>query len=947
MSCWHHTLVRVLVVLGFVTGAVSAGEAQKERVSFEADLQPLLKAKCFRCHGAEVRKGELSLHTAAGIRKGSESGAVVVPGDSAKSRLFELVHKREMPPEKKEALSDREVDLIRRWIDGGATMGKEVAPNKLEVSQHDVIPIVLLRCTACHGRQKQEAGLDLRTRAAMLKGGKSGPAFVPGKPDESLILKRIRAEEMPPRSRLTEVSVKPMEAEELSKLTRWIELGAPEAVEEPEVAGTATDPLVRAEDRDFWSFQPPQAVTAPNVKHADRVRNSIDAFVLQKLEEKGLSLSPEADRLTLIRRAAFDLTGLPPEPAEVEAFLADRADDAYEKLIDRLLASARYGERWGRHWLDVAGYADCEGRREQHLPRPFAWRYRDYVIRSFNADKPYDRFLQEQFAGDDLADYEHAAEITQELEDNLVATAFLRMAPDPTWANLTGFVPDRLEVMADVIDVIGSGVMGLTMKCARCHSHKFDPIPQRDYYRLVAIFKGAYDEHDWLKPELISYGGAMSAGFGERYLPHVTTAERTRRERLLDEINALKAGPQSPDVEKRFKELETQRGPEPRIMALWDRGDPSPTYIYRRGDHNIAGSLVSPGPPAVLCRPSNPKRERGRALPDAPDSGTESREASALADASSYWARPPFAGAKSTGRRLAFARWLTARDNPRFALTIANRLWKQAFGSGQIEPVDDMMDSTVAENPELMKFLEAEMLRLNFDMKEYLRNVFYSETYQRQACAEEINPGLPYHFTGPNLRRMSAEQVWDSFLTLAVVRPDEFREIKADVRTKYIGLDLSKIPAADLLMADNKGNEVDYGQGPRQSKYTYKGTLLARASELPSPVPPSHFLRTFGQSDRELISASSTFGSVPQVLFMFNGPITHMLLEKNSTIYNNVVKKQSVGEGIRAIFLTVLSREPDAEELKLGVDEVKLRGPAGYGNVIWSLVNTREFLFIQ
>ena len=361
MNCWHHTLVRILV-LCCATGIAWADESPNERVSFENDVRPLLKAKCLRCHGAETQKGELALHTAAGIRKGSESGKVVVPGDSAKSLLFEMVYKREMPPEKKDPLSNNEFELIRRWIDGGAEMGNEVIANKLEVTQHDVIPILLLRCTACHGRQKQEAGLDLRTRAAMLKGGKSGPAFVPGKPDESLILKRIRAEEMPPRSRLTEVSVKPMETEELNKLARWIELGAPEAAEELDLAGTADDPLVRAEDREFWSFQPPRAVTAPNVMHADRVRNSIDAFVLQKLEEKGLSLSPEADRLTLIRRAAFDLTGLPPEPSEVDAFLADRADDAYEKLIDRLLASSRYGERWG---VDAQPACDLLARDER------------------------------------------------------------------------------------------------------------------------------------------------------------------------------------------------------------------------------------------------------------------------------------------------------------------------------------------------------------------------------------------------------------------------------------------------------------------------------------------------------------------------------------------------------------------------------------------------------
>ena len=225
--------------------------------------------------------------------------------------------------------------------------------------------------------------------------------------------------------------------------------------------------------------------------------------------------------------STFDLTGLPPEPAEVEAFLADEAPDAYERLIDRLLASPRYGERWGRIWLDVAGYADSEGKREQDLPRSDAWRYRDYVIRSLNADKPYDRFLLEQLAGDELADYEHAAEITPEIYDNLVATGFLRMAPDATWANITGYAADRFEVIADEIDVLGSAVMGLTLKCARCHTHKFDPIPQRYYFRLAAIFKGAFDENDWLKPDVRPGLGPLSQDVVTgRLLPYVTTAER-------------------------------------------------------------------------------------------------------------------------------------------------------------------------------------------------------------------------------------------------------------------------------------------------------------------------------------------------------------------------------------------------------------------------------------
>jgi hypothetical protein len=237
------------------------------------------------------------------------------------------------------------------------------------------------------------------------------------------------------------------------------------------------------------------------------------------------------------------------------------------------------------------------------------------------------------------------------------------------------------------------------------------------------------------------------------------------------------------------------------------------------------------------------------------------------------------------------------------------------------------------------------MKRLDFDMKEFLRIVYNTETYQRQASAEEVSPGDTYHFQGPILRRMTAEQVWDSFLTLAV--PDDYREMPANLRTDLIGVDLTSVKAPDLLAAEIKANQIDGNRNKWQKPHTYKGVLLARASELPSPVPASHFLRMFGQSDRELISASSTMGSVPQVLFMFNGPISHMLLEKNSTIYNNVIKKKTINDGVRAIFMTILSREPDAEELALASKEVTEQGPAGYGNVIWSLVNTREFLFVQ
>ena len=231
-----------------------------------------------------------------------------------------------------------------------------------------------------------------------------------------------------------------------------------------------------------------------------------------------------------------------PEPAEVEAYLADKDPQAYEKMIDRLLASPRYGERWGRFWLDVAGYADSEGGKlTDDVPRTYAWRYRDYVIRSFNADKPYDRFLLEQIAGDELTDYERATVVTPEMVDNVVATGFLRMGPDSTIEHNISFADDRLEVIADEIDVLGSGVMGLTIKCARCHTHKYDPIPQRDYYRLKAVFKGAYDEHDWLVPhasvydDLKNFRAAML-----RFLPYIppgeTPVEIVEERRAADEF---------------------------------------------------------------------------------------------------------------------------------------------------------------------------------------------------------------------------------------------------------------------------------------------------------------------------------------------------------------------------------------------------------------------------
>src|SRR5690242_4671237 len=386
---------------------------------FETSVLPVFQANCVPCHSSAVKMRDLDLSTFAGVMKGGDDGPVVTPGKPQESRLYEMVQRGTMPKGGK-PLAPGQIASIREWIEGGARSRSAASEAPIgAVTEDDVLPIFLLRCSPCHGARRQEGGLALHTRAAILKGGKSGRAIVPGKPDDSPIAQKLRSGDMPPKSGLDVISTKRITKPEIDRVVAWISQGAPEG--KPADAQTgAPDPLVSDKDRQFWAFQPPKRPAEPAVQHRDRVRNPIDLFVLSKLEARGLSLAPEAGKLTLIRRAYFDLTGLPPAPTEVQAFLADSQPDAYDKMVDRLLASPRYGERWGRDWLDLAGYADSEGGKLAADPvRPVAWRYRDYVIRSFNADKPYDRFLLEQFAGDELMDYEHAPVITAEMMDNL------------------------------------------------------------------------------------------------------------------------------------------------------------------------------------------------------------------------------------------------------------------------------------------------------------------------------------------------------------------------------------------------------------------------------------------------------------------------------------------------------------------------------------------------
>jgi mono/diheme cytochrome c family protein len=914
-----------LLLLGPVGLPVLAGQ---EDPRFETDVQPILQASCARCHRPKPRKAGLDLTSRDGAFRGSASGPVVVPGKPGESRLFQVVHEGKMPPDNKGRLSAAEVALIRRWIEAGApAVGPRASTGTpAAVTQHDIIPLMLQHCTACHGTRRREAGLDLRSRAAMLKGGKSGPALVPGNPPQSLLLQKIHAGQMPPFQQLMKANVKPLTAGELERLTQWVALGAPEAAIEPDVAAATPDPVVTDADRSFWAFRPPPSVAVPSVRHPDRVRNPVDAFVLQKLDEKGLTPAAEADRLTLLRRAYVDLTGLLPEPEEARAFLADRDPNAYERLIDRLLASPRYGERWARPWLDLAGYADSEGHFGDSV-RPFAYRYRDYVIRSFNGDKPYDRFLLEQIAGDELADYEHAAAITPELMDNLVATGFLRMAPDGTDPIELNYVPERLDVVADEMEVFGSAVLGLTLKCARCHDHKYDPLPQRDYYRLVAVFEGAYDEHDWLQP-------------ANRLLPHVTAEERQKQQAhnrpLQEQIDglrqvldrqaealrqkfreeglaklpealradvrqALATPPGKRDVVQKYLADKLEKGlrfdvpelkkldaafkktadetdkkvaalqdrllPGAAVRALWDRGEPSPTYVYRQGDYLKPGRLVGPGVPSVLTDGRTP-----------------------------FVVAPPWPGATKTGRRLALARWLVRLDHPLTARVLVNRLWQQHFGRGLVKTLDNFGHTGARPtHPELLDWLAREFVHRGWSIKAMHRLLMTSATYRQSSTR---TPGLEGVVPDDRLlarmplRRMEAEVLYDSLLQVGDCLD----------RRPY------DTPDRVELRPDGLVTPVGTAHGWRRSIY-----VLQRRKEVPTLLENFDFPQ---MTPNCIERVPSTVAS--QALTLMNNALVHRLAE---AFARRVAREAGPDPArqIEQVYWIALGRPPTPEERAVGL----------------------------
>ncbi|MEX0818921.1 MAG: DUF1553 domain-containing protein [Pirellulaceae bacterium] len=899
-----------------------------EPLVYESDIQPLLADKCGKCHGEKVRKGDLDLSSMVSIRRGGESGEPLITDTVDESMLWIMVEDGDMPPEGEPPLSDQQRSLIHDWLATGARAEEPHELVERSINQHDVLPILLLRCTACHGPRIQRGGLDLRTPVAMLTGGQSGPALVPGDPDASLMIQRIESEACPPRELLLKFFVKRPPSAEVNLLREWIAAGAPDVDVIPDVATTEPDPLVTQEDRQHWAFQPPTAVSGVE---------SLDDFILDKLNESGLDFSPEADRDTLIRRAYLDLVGMPPDLAEWNKWRDSEDSNWYRNMIDELLASPHYGERWGRYWLDVAGYADSEGGVSADPLRTVAWKYRDYVIRAFNSDKPYDLFLVEQIAGDELLDYESASAVTDEMVENLIATGFLRMGIDQTGSRTMNFVPERLGVVSDAITVVGEGLMGLTMGCARCHSHKYDPIPHRDYYRFKAIFQGAFDEHDWLSfknrslsvdvPQRASrvaeinpplrarikklesqLNNAVNAERVELLRQHypdqpeadrdetlralkIADNNRTQPQRILVEMlqqvdvlpdsdqpqSVLEARCDVQDIEDEIEQINRQMEPPLTIRALWDRGEPSPTYVLRRGDHDKPGQLVGPGVPSVLTDGSTP-----------------------------FEVQPPFPdGTPKTGRRLAFARWLTQPDHPLTSRVIVNRVWYHHFGAGLVRSLENFgVKGERPSHPELLDWLAVKFVEQGWSIKQLHRQIMNSQTYRQSSrVTDEHLERDPRNrlLSRMTLRRMDAEALRDSLLFVAG------------------RLDDSPGGRPDSVSVDRNGLvSVNPNSDGRWRRSVY---LQYRRTEIPT------MMETFDYPEMGPNCLTRTVSTVsPQSLMMMNNEHVHELAGSLAARVEAMLEHSDAhdrGAKVDTVYQLALSRPPSELERRLGVETLQ------------------------
>jgi len=642
-----------------------------------------------------------------------------------------------------------------------------ISPADLEFFESRVRPVLVENCYECHSSQadRVRGGLLLDTREDLLFGGATGPAIVPGDPEASLLIQGVLQTDpdfsMPDNgTRLTD--------REIADLTEWIRRGAPDPRGN---AAPGSAPAYGGVGRRHWSFLPPQEAPPPVVADSVWVQSPIDAFILDRLETAGLTPNPAADQRTLLRRVSFDLTGLPPTEAEMEAFLADESPDAFAEVVDRLLASPQFGERWGRHWLDVARYADTKGDPAQRddARLSHAWTYRDYVIDAFNSDKPYDQFIEEQLAADLLIaerQRRNPGDVTEEERHSLAALGFLTLG--------NTFDGNRHDVINDQIDVTTKGFLGLTVSCARCHDHKFDPIPTADYYSLYGIFANTTQPAaDRAKPLLDPVPDSPEL---REYLAQVDTL--TEQQQALDAelqslrraaANAARAGGRAGRA-GRAGQVGRGAAPDPAARPLID---PQQRQQILRQQTQLGRAFAdlesSPGAPArvnILNDVPIPRNYPILLRGEAQNVGSivPRRFLEILSDED----RPEYRGGSG---RLQLARDIASPENPLTARVLVNRVWQHLFGVGFVPTPDDLGNmSAPPTHPELLDYLARQFVEDGWSVKSLIREIVLSSTYQVSADADSakaaIDPDNELHWRA-NLRRLDFESVHDSLLAIA------------------------------------------------------------------------------------------------------------------------------------------------------------------------------------
>jgi cytochrome c553/mono/diheme cytochrome c family protein len=614
-----------------------------------------------------------------------------------------------------------------------------------EVFKKSVEPLLRKRCFECHGPDAEEGDLRLDTFAGMRDGGASGAIIEPHSADTSLMTVAIRYQDeslqMPPDEKLTD--------EEIAVLTSWIDEGA----KHPEGTFPAADiapPFDVDEERRFWAFQPVQSPAVPEVADSDWSRSAVDRFVRAELDRQSIVPNGPADRRELIRRATFDLIGLPPSPEEVADFLADESPDAFARVVERLLASPHYGERWGRHWLDVARYADSNG-LDENVAHGNAWRYRDYVIASFNADKPFDDFVREQLAGDRLVRDEHDEQTRHEL---LTATGFLSLGPKVLAEG--DETKMQMDIVDEQIDTVGKAFLGMTFGCARCHNHKFDPISQADYYAMVGIFKSTQTmeslkriakwnensvatavqieqkkQHEQSIEELKAKISGIVAEASSAVVDQDAAAKPADKEALFPE--AVRA--ELAELREQLKQLEQTIPELPTAMGVVE-GEVSDARINIRGSHISLGRQVARGVPVVL---------------QSDDLASEM--------------------ATDSSGRLALANWIASADHPLTARVIVNRVWRWHFGRGLVASTENFGHLGAAPtHPQLLDWLAADFVESGWSIKNLHRTIMLSNTWQLSSATSEqseaADPENRFYWRA-SPRRLEAEELRDALLAVS------------------------------------------------------------------------------------------------------------------------------------------------------------------------------------